>query len=57
MVFLLGHMGLRPADAWAMTMIEYDATWRGYAEKHGIGRGPKPMTRSRLDELKALYPD
>jgi hypothetical protein len=39
-----------------MTLIEYDAAWRGYAERHGIKAEPV-MTRSRLDELRALYPD
>lgn len=57
MRFLLGHLRYTPRDAWAMSLIEYDAAWRGYAQRHGIGTGPAPMTRRRMDELKALYPD
>jgi hypothetical protein len=40
-----------------MTVIEYDAAWRGYAERHGLGRGQAGMSRRRLEELKRLYPD
>lgn len=39
-----------------MSIVEYDAAWRGYAEKHGIK--PEPgMTRRRLEELMRQYPD
>ena len=56
MRFCLGHLRLSPRDAWSMTLVEYDAAQRGYLEARGIDRR-RGMTRSRLDELKTLYPD
>lgn len=40
-----------------MTLVEYDAAWRGYCERYGIKTEPDGMTRRRLDELKAMFPD
>lgn len=40
-----------------MTLVEYDAAWRGYCERYGIKPEPDGMTRRRLDELKAMFPD
>lgn len=57
MAFLLGCLHLRPADAWAMTLLEYDAAWRGYCQANGIDTSRRGMTRDRLEELKRLYPD
>jgi len=39
-----------------MTLIEYDAAYRGYLESRGATAIAKP-TRRRLEELKQLYPD
>jgi hypothetical protein len=38
---------------WDMTLIEYLAAQTGELESLG-GGGPPPVTRSRLEELKAL---
>jgi hypothetical protein len=46
-----------PRDVWQMSVIEYDWAYRGYLESRGITQQPPQMTRSRLEELKALYPD
>lgn len=47
---------MRPRDVWAISLVEYDAAWRGYAERYGLNeRGG--MTRKRLGELMAEYPD
>lgn len=50
-------MHLRPADAWAMTLLEYDAAWRGYCQANGINPAGRGVSRSRLEQLKAMYPD
>lgn len=55
--FGLGHLRLPPRDVWSMTVIEHDAAWRGYLEAKGVSTEPFGMTRSRLEELKQLYPD
>lgn len=58
MAFLLGHLGHPPAVAWGMTLIEYDAAWRGYASRRGVNvDAPRPMTRRRMAELLTQYPD
>lgn len=41
-----------------MTLIEYDAAWRGYAARRGVNvDAPRPMTRRRMAELLTQYPD
>ena len=39
-----------------MTLIEYDAAFRGYRMANGLEKPPGGMTRARLEELKRLYP-
>lgn len=51
-------MGYQPAVVWRMTVVEYDAAVRGYLQRNGVDpAAPPAMTRSRLEELKRLYPD
>lgn len=42
--------GLRPEEVWRLTPAEL-------AVILGVGAGPAPMGRARLEELAALYPD
>lgn len=52
----LGHLRLAPRDFWHLTLIEYDAAARGYLESKGVSPDAG-MSRRRLDELLALFPD
>ena len=56
-MFLMGHLQQRPRDAWTTTLIEYDAAFRGYCERHGIKPEGDGMTRAGLEALKAQFPD
>ncbi|MDS9466016.1 phage tail assembly chaperone [Paracoccus sp. MBLB3053] len=47
---MLGGLGLQPAVFWALTPAELAAML-------GVVAGEAAMTRSRLAELAALYPD
>ena len=42
--------GLRPAEVWALTPVEF-------ALMTGRAAGPKPLTRDRLRDLEAAFPD
>ena len=46
----LGGAGLRPAEFWALTPVELMVM---------LGRegAPAPLSRARLEELAAAYPD
>ncbi|MHA6325476.1 rcc01693 family protein [Roseivivax sp. CAU 1753] len=46
----LTRLGLRPAEFWALTPAELRLML-------GEGAGPKPMGRTRLDALMAVFPD
>jgi len=56
-MFLMGHLQMPPRAAWAVSLVEYAAAWRGYCERHGLNQAGDGMTRRELDALKALYPD
>lgn len=46
----LRHLGLRPAEFWALSPVELMLML-------GLEAGPKAMARSRLEELARAYPD
>lgn len=53
----LGHLGMRPADFWALTLPEWLAAMDGYCEKHGIGKGgsdARPPSQAEIDDLVAV---
>ena len=52
----LGHLRMRPADFWQMTLPEFFAATEGYLEAKGAKRGSggvKPPTRAEFDEMLA----
>jgi uncharacterized phage protein (TIGR02216 family) len=56
----LGHLGLRPADFWRMTLPEFMAAAEGYCESKGGGGASvtiNPPTRAEIDEVSALFDD
>ena len=56
MEFGLGVLRLAPRDFWSMTIREIERAWAGYQKSHG--QAPEQgMTRARLEQLKAMYPD
>lgn len=40
-----------------MTLIEYDAAFRGYLESRGIDPDARLASRADLDDLMRRYPD
>lgn len=46
----LGELGLRPADFWALTPVEL-------LMMLGMEGGRAPLSRARLEELAAQFPD
>ncbi len=50
MRFGMRRLGLRPAEFWALTPAELLLL-------AGEGAGTAPMSRARLEELAAAYPD
>jgi hypothetical protein len=49
-------MGRVPAEVWAMTPADTALLVEGWNAAQG-GDMPKAMSRERLEELKARYPD
>lgn len=56
----LGHLGYTPDVFWSLSVIEFRCAHDGWVEKttgkHPRG-GPGRMTRERLDDLMAQFPD
>lgn len=50
----LGVLGLRPADFWSMTFIEFDAALEGWMEKSGTKRS-QPMRRAEYLKLLEVH--
>ncbi|MEX5729280.1 putative phage protein (TIGR02216 family) [Rhodovulum iodosum] len=46
----IAGLGLRPAEFWALTPVELMLML-------GVGAGPPPISRARLDELARAFPD
>lgn len=46
----IGRLGLRPRDFWALTPVELRLML-------GLEAGPAPLSRQRLEELAARFPD
>jgi len=60
MEFLLGVQQRSTADAWCMTLREYDLALAGHNRFHGGDATPDidvSAMRSFIDEMKAQYPD
>lgn len=53
----LGHLGLSPAEFWALTLPEFGAKWRGFSEFHGLRQSSKPMDRDTMEEMMQDFPD
>jgi hypothetical protein len=50
-------MGMRPADFWAMTLIEWRAALSGFAERHGGVRASGALGQNELRRLMRQFPD
>jgi uncharacterized phage protein (TIGR02216 family) len=56
----LGHMRLRPADFWALSLPEWRAATMGYRESvtgERSGPGGETMDRAALEALMEAHPD
>lgn len=51
-------MGMRPADFWTMTLVEWRAALAGFSERNGARKDKGgAMRRSELDALVRRFPD
>jgi len=57
MEFAAGALHWSEPVFWTTSLRYFDRAVRGYRRANGIDDGPSGMTRARLEELKALYPD
>lgn len=53
----LGILGWSAPDFWSATPREYDFAMKGWMRKNGVSDSSPRMTKDRVNELAAQYPD
>jgi len=56
MEIALGKMNIQPDVFWNMSLPEFYAATKGFAEFHSGGK-PPPLSRGELEDLMERYPD
>lgn len=57
MEFGLGFLRWTEPEFWDVSLRAWDCAVRGFLKSKGIGPRDRGMSRKRLEELKAQYPD